>query len=617
MELIKYRKTLDVHKNGIQFVLQGFETADNLSRVIEISLMRSGDAVDFPLEQMEALMYVTTPSAKEPSINACTIKDNKVIYNVLPIVEEGITTMQLKLIETHPEGARSILASPKFSVEVTKSNVDDGSAQQTTTFTALEEAVAKAKGTYDERLLRIEVDEQCIFRAYYADGTIYETDAIKECLMTGHTLLSKSYAVGDTGAREEEATDNAKYYSNVSRSSSIEARTDGDHATDLLEEVRKHGVYTSFGMDFESGELLYASPSYKFTVDTESGDLKASGKAYSFEEVIHAMVADDIADEVAEKALEVLGSSIEGMSGNSPYASDLSADFEKPTLVHWDSNTAFTPYAATMTTADVGFAIVHGSFSGNHSIIAWGNGDTNDIFMHTVSDGNAIGWNKFISNEGGRLTGSLEFNGGKGKISANDEYTILAANKDADNSRQIRVANPTTEGIPLSDAVKFSEIIDGVKTDFKLFGEHNMSALASLMGNVRVETGTFKGLGYKDLKALIDEGKKPSIEFKNISPFLVIIFEEGYRTIGEETRTEKGVYYFVRGQGLGFGRREATDCYFSQEFGEKTLSWLGTKYNTYNTIVQLSLNSDTTPYYLAHSASNFIYIGIGIGGENE
>lgn len=615
MEQIKYRKTLDVHKNGIQFVLQGFETADNLSRVIEISLMASGDAIDFPLEQMEVLMYVTTPSATQPSINKCTIKDNKVIYNVLPIVEEGITEMQLKLIETHPEGARSVLASPKFSVEVTKSNVNDEGAQQTTTFTALEDAVAKAKGTYDERLLKVEVDEQCIFRAYYADGTVYETDAIKECLMIGHTLLSKSYAVGDTGAREDEATDNSKYYSNVSRSSAIESRSDGDHATDLLTEVRKHGVYTSFGMDFNSGELLYSSPSYKFSVDTESGDLKADGKDYSFEEILRGMVAEDIADEVAQIVTENIA---EGKTSEAPYASDLSASFPKPILVRWDSLTAFTPYASGLTTYSEGFAIVHGTFTGNHTIVAWATGEDKDnYFIHTVNGGTAKGWNGYLHKSGGTLSGSLGVGGGKGTLSANDEYTILEANKDADNSRQIRVANPTTEGIPLSDAVKFSEIIDGVKTDYKLFGEHNMAALASLMGNVRVETGLFMGIGYDELKKLLDANKMPSIEFKNISPFLVIIFEEGYRNVGGDSRLECGVYYFLRGQGTGFGRRDDTDIYFVQEFGENTLSWRGWKYNADGGRGELSLSIHNTHYYLASAASRYRYIGIGIGGENE
>jgi hypothetical protein len=287
-----YRKTLDVHKNGVQFMLQGFETADNMSRTIEISLMASGDAIDFPLEKVVAMMYVTTPGATEPSINKCTIKDNKVVYDVLPIVKEGITTMQLKLIEASVEGATSVLAAPKFAIEVAKSEASDGSAEQSTTFTALEEAVSKAKSTYDERLLRVEIDETCTFRAYYADGTVYETDALREYMLNGNALLSKSYAVGETKIRENEATDNSKYYSNVSRSSSEEAKNVSEDATLLLEETRKHGVYTSFVMDFDSGELLYFSPSYSFDIDVESGELVAEGNTYNAEEVMQAMVVD-------------------------------------------------------------------------------------------------------------------------------------------------------------------------------------------------------------------------------------------------------------------------------------------------------------------------------------
>lgn len=292
MERITYRKTLDVHKNGVQFILQGFDTADNMSRVVEISLMASGDTIDFPSERLVAMMYVTTPNATEPSINECTIKDNKVVYDVLPIVEEGITYMQLKLIGTSPEGATSVLATPKFAVEVSKSSTSDEGAEQTTTFTALEDAVAKAKGVYDERLLRVEVTETCIFKAYYADGTVYETDALKECLLHGNATLAKSYAIGETGIREEEDTDNSKYYSNVSRSSSEEARLVGEEASMLLEETRKHGVYTSFMMDFDSGELIYISPSYNFEVNKETGDLDSIGTVYSAEEALRGMVSE-------------------------------------------------------------------------------------------------------------------------------------------------------------------------------------------------------------------------------------------------------------------------------------------------------------------------------------
>jgi hypothetical protein len=292
MERIMYRKTLDVHKNGIQFLLQGFETADNLSRVIEISLMASGDAIDFPLEKIEALMYVTTPGATEPSINKCTIKDNKIIYEVLPIVEEGITNMQLKLIETGIEGAKSVLASPKFAVEVTKSDADDSGAEQTTTFTALEDAMAKAKSVYEERFLRMELSSDCLFRAYYADGTIYETDVLQRLFLNGNVLLSESFAHGGTGVRVGEDTDNSKYYSDVSKSEVLKAKDIMENSEEILEEVKLHGVYTAFSVDFETGEVEYVSPSFSFKINKESGELDAIGQTYTFNEEVGRIVEE-------------------------------------------------------------------------------------------------------------------------------------------------------------------------------------------------------------------------------------------------------------------------------------------------------------------------------------
>ena len=292
MELIIYRKTLDVHKNGSQFMLQGFETADNMSRVIEISLMASGDAIDFPLERIVAMMYVTTPSATEPSINECTIKDNKVVYNVLPIVEEGITTMQLKLIETSPEGAKSVLASPKFAVEVTNSNVNDDGEELKTTFTAIEDFIAKADAAYGSRLERIELTSECIFKAYYYDGTTYETDILQKLFLNGNVELSKSYAMGGTGVRAGEDTDNSKYYSNVSRSESLNAKAIMKNSEEILEEVKLHGVYTAFSVDFTTGEVEYVSPSFKFNVNNETGNLDAIGQTYTFEEEIGRVVLE-------------------------------------------------------------------------------------------------------------------------------------------------------------------------------------------------------------------------------------------------------------------------------------------------------------------------------------
>ena len=612
MELITYRKTLDVHKNGIQFTLQGFETADNMSRRLEISLMASGDAIDFPLENVVAQMYITTPSAKEPSIEHCTIRDNVVVYDVLPIVEEGITEMQIKLIGASVGGAKRVLTSPRFAVEVLKSNADDTSAVQSTTFTALEDAVAKANAVYNARLVRVEFDEKCIFRAYYADGTIYETDAIKEGLMKGSTLLSKSYAVGGTGAREEEATDNSKYYSNVSRSSAIEAREGGELATDMLTEVRKHGVYTAFDMDFEKGELQYVSPSYDFAVNPDSGELDVIGKASSFEEAVEEIVAEDIADDVAQIIRDTLLEAFNDLPEINPniavYADDLGKDYASPTLVRWDRNTAHTPYASSLTANTDGFAIIHGSLSGNHTIIAWVTGDEDNYHIHTVSGGVDKGWSGYLHKSGGNLSGPLGVDGGKGKFSANDEYSIIDSVKDGDNSRQIRVANPGAESIPLADAVKFSDIIGGVKTDYKLFGEHNIASLIGAFGLGQIEYGTFKGIGLQALQ----NGIAPSIEFKHISPVLVIIFEEG------------GFHFFPRSQEYGTGRYRFTNLRFLQTWEEKKLTFRHSDYsnsagsNTYPP-AYAGLTETHMQYYLAKPNTTYTYIAFGgvLGGEAE
>jgi hypothetical protein len=308
MERIVYRKTLDVHKNGIQFTLQGFETADNMARSIEISLMASGDTIDLPLEQMSAIMYVTTPNATEPSINECTIKGNTIVYDVLPIVEEGITEMQLKLIGARPDGASGVLMSPKFAVEVALSNSDDEGATQTPTYTALEDALAKAKGVYDTRIVRVEIDKDCTFRVIYADGTMYETDVLHETLYKGEALLSQSFARGDSGIREGEETDNSLYYSNVSKSASIGAETSRVQVEKLLEEVRKHGVYTAFSLDFETGELKYISPLYSFEINETTGELDATGETYTPEETVEQVVTEwleDANEEFFDKAYPV------------------------------------------------------------------------------------------------------------------------------------------------------------------------------------------------------------------------------------------------------------------------------------------------------------------------
>lgn len=300
MERITYRITLDAHKNGIQRTLQGFETSDKMSRRIAANIMANGDTYEIP-SGVTAVMYITTPEATEPSINECVIEDNTVIYDMLPITEEGVTEMQIKLIEEGVKGAKSVLLSARFAVEVAKSVSDDGSAVQTTTFTALENAIAKAGAVYNARLLEIDISEDFVFRAYYADGSIYENDALNKALYNGNAKLSESWAVGGTGTREGEDTDNSKYYSNVSQSASADASNTAKNAQMLLDDALKRSVYTVFSVDYETGKLLYLSDNYGFDINGESGQLEVDGgENYTPEDLIGESVDQFIDQKAAE-----------------------------------------------------------------------------------------------------------------------------------------------------------------------------------------------------------------------------------------------------------------------------------------------------------------------------
>lgn len=300
MERIIYRITLDSHKTGIQRTLQGFETADNMARTIAVNITASGDTYEIPLDNVVAMMYVTTPNASEPSINECRIEDNTIYYDVLPIVEEGITEMKIKLIETSVDGAKRVLLAPKFVVEVTESGTEDDSAEQTTTFTALENAIAKAHGVYDQRLLNIEIGPDCVFRAIYADGTVYENHYLHEALYNGNALLSESWAKGETGIREGEETNNSKYFSNVSKSSSIEASASADMVRGLVDMAKLYSTYTSFDTNFKTGELEYISASHNFDVNEETGELEVEGELFDPTDVLEK-VADDYLDEKTQE----------------------------------------------------------------------------------------------------------------------------------------------------------------------------------------------------------------------------------------------------------------------------------------------------------------------------
>jgi hypothetical protein len=202
---------------------------------------------------MVAFMYITRPSSTNPDIHTCAIDGNTIIYDVDRITEEGITEMRLKLIQSSIDGAEKVIISPRFAVEVVDGGVDDGGAMQTNTFTALENALAKAEAVYKSRITNMEMTDNGVFKVFYADGTIYESDALAYSL---------------------ENANKSEYYSNVARSCVEEAKSIVENVDEIVDEAIKHTNYTEYEVDFKTGELLYDSQIVDFNVNTQNGNLE-------------------------------------------------------------------------------------------------------------------------------------------------------------------------------------------------------------------------------------------------------------------------------------------------------------------------------------------------------
>lgn len=112
---------------------------------------------------------------------------------------------------------------------------------------------------------------------------------IRTLITSDYAKTAKSYAVGDTGYREGENTDNAAFYCREAQgsaeSASISANTATSAASDvarvsaeaeaLMAETRIYLTQVSFSVDFTTGNLMYTpTEAYDFTINTDTGNLE-------------------------------------------------------------------------------------------------------------------------------------------------------------------------------------------------------------------------------------------------------------------------------------------------------------------------------------------------------
>lgn len=99
----------------------------------------------------------------------------------------------------------------------------------------------------------------------------------------------------------------------------------------------------------------------------------------------------------------------------------------------------------------------------------------------------------YLKLSGGDLTGSLSFNNGKGVLSADANAAFIRAKKDANNYRNIGVDNPL-QASNINDWLKLVDCSNGTTKQYKIFGEHNIELLKTLISasisGVKFYTGT-------------------------------------------------------------------------------------------------------------------------------
>lgn len=116
--------------------------------------------------------------------------------------------------------------------------------------------------------------------------TTLETNVVKEVTdlrdetkgyrddSSDYSTTSKSWAVGDTGSREGEDTDNSKFYSQVAQNINDDSQKVLADAKAILEAAQKKITGANFTVDMNTGMLLYNDDSdYIFHIDETTGEL--------------------------------------------------------------------------------------------------------------------------------------------------------------------------------------------------------------------------------------------------------------------------------------------------------------------------------------------------------
>ena len=194
-------------------------------------------------------------------------------------IDDGTNTYKTTIATLNRAGAENAQAYAEAAAASAQES-ESYALQAQTQVQAISDSIYQTK-----RQLQIYVDDAADSAAY-AEAS---RKKIENLITSDYQQLAKSYAVGDTGYREGEATDNAKYYAeqaalseetavesaNTATAAASDAATVSAEAVDLMEQTRIYLTQVTFTVDFTTGNLMYnPTEAYDFTINTTTGNLE-------------------------------------------------------------------------------------------------------------------------------------------------------------------------------------------------------------------------------------------------------------------------------------------------------------------------------------------------------
>ena len=228
-----------------KYILINAKQCDKNSRFLSVTCYNHGEI--YPINAGEHSAYIRYKKADNNSVfNFCEIdRKGKVIvelteqmlasdgicYADLVIVNKGSAEVDVDTGEIIAINNASILSTMTFCIDVSETPVENSDIESSYEYDGLNTALEKAEAEYSNviRLSKsyaignangIRENEDTDNAKYYYEQSVKNANNAKtsESGALENYKLAKSYAVGNTGVRENENSDNAKYYLGVVKS---------------------------------------------------------------------------------------------------------------------------------------------------------------------------------------------------------------------------------------------------------------------------------------------------------------------------------------------------------------------------------------------------------------